>query len=99
MGTAGVARVELVRPHWGVPFCKHRSWVARSWVSGKKFLPQSHCSVEPRGQQGKDISTTLSAPFPFPESRNDIRTYGLPGLQMPVTYVWEDHLGLTWSRL
>lgn len=29
-GTAGVARVELVCPHWGVSFCKHRSWVALS---------------------------------------------------------------------
>lgn len=28
--TAGVARVELVCPHWCVPFCKHRSWVALS---------------------------------------------------------------------
>lgn len=29
-GTAGVAWVELMCPQWGVPFCKHRSCVARS---------------------------------------------------------------------
>lgn len=78
VGTAGVARVELVCPHWGIPFCKHRSWVAPSWVSGKKLLPQSQCSVEPRGEQSKDIPTTLSAPFPFPESLWASRTADAP---------------------
>lgn len=29
-GTAGMARVELVRPTLGCPFCKHRSWVVGS---------------------------------------------------------------------
>lgn len=57
-GTAGVARVELVCPHWGVPFCKHRSWVARS------FCPRSQCNVESRGQQGKDPSPTLLSLHP-----------------------------------
>lgn len=78
-GTAGVARVELVCPHWGVPFCKHRSWVALSAACRESsFCPNPHaqCSMESRGQRGKD--PTPSYPFSFPGSRNNFRTYGLP---------------------
>lgn len=74
-GTAGVARVEHVCPHWGVPFCKHRSWVARS------FCPSpSAMWSQSRSQQSKDPSPTPppSYPFSFPGSQNNFRTYGLP---------------------
>lgn len=78
-GTAGVARVKLVCPHWGVPFCKHRSWVALVLHVGKAasapiLMPSAAWSQE----ASRARTPPPAVPFLFPESRNNVRTYGLP---------------------